>query len=43
MYVSVFPIDVVCRGFIINLTSVFLTNLGLSPSDKGKYIKKDPR
>ena len=37
---NVFPIEVGCRGFIANSTSVFLTNLGLSPSDKTKYIEK---
>ena len=31
---NVFPIEVGCRGFIANSTSVFLTNLGLPPSDK---------
>ena len=37
---NVFPIEVRCRGFIANSTSVFLTNLGLPPSDKRKYIEK---
>ena len=32
---NAFPIEVKCRGFITNLTSIFLTNLGLSPSKKG--------
>ena len=32
----VFPIEVGCRGFI----TVFLTNLGLPPSDKRKYMEK---
>ena len=27
-----------CRGFIANLTSVFLTNFGPPPSDKRKYM-----
>ena len=36
----VFSIEVGCRGFITNSTSAFLTNLGISPSDKRKYIKK---
>ena len=35
-----FPIKVGCRGFIANSTSVFLTNLGLPPSDKRKYMEK---
>ena len=37
---NVFPIKVGCRGFIANSTSVFLTNLGLPPSDKRKYMEK---
>ena len=37
---NVFPIKVRCRGFIANSTSVFLTNFGLSPSDKRKYMEK---
>ena len=37
---NVFPIEVGCRGFIDNSTSVFLTNLGLPPLDKRKYIEK---
>ena len=37
---NVFPIELGCRGFIANSTSVFLTNLGLPPSDKRKYIEK---
>ena len=37
---NVFPIEVGCRGFIANSTSAFLTNLGLPPSDKRKYIEK---
>ena len=37
---NVFPIEVGCRGFIANSTSVFLTNLGLPPSDKRKYMEK---
>ena len=37
---NIFPIKVGCRGFIYNSISVFLTNLGLSPLDKRKYIKK---
>ena len=37
---NVFPIEVGCHGFITNSTSVFLTNLGLSPPDKWKYLKK---
>ena len=36
----VFPIEVGCRGFIANSTSVFLTNLGLPPSDKREYMEK---
>ena len=36
---NVFPIEVGYQGFITNSTSVFLTNLGFSPSDKRKYIK----
>ena len=35
-----FPIKVRCRDFIANSTSVFLTNLGLPPSDKRKYMEK---
>ena len=37
---NVFPIEVGCRGFIVNSTFVFLTNLGLPPSDKRKYMEK---
>ena len=37
---NVFPIEVRCRGFIANSTSVFLTNFRLPPSDKTKYIEK---
>ena len=37
---NVFPIEVRCRDFITNSTSEFLTYLGLSPSDKRKYLKK---
>ncbi len=34
------PIEVGCRGFIANSTYVFLTDLGLAPSDKRKYMEK---
>ena len=37
---NVFPIEVECRGFIVNSTSVFLTNLELPSSDKRKCIEK---
>ena len=37
---SIFPIEVGCRCFIANSTSVFLTNFGLPPSDKRKYTEK---
>ena len=37
---NVFPIEVGCRGFFVNSTSAFLTNLGLPPSDKRKYMEK---
>ena len=37
---NVFPIEVGCKGFIAIATSVFLTNLGLPPSDKRKYMEK---
>ena len=37
---NVFPIEVGYRGFIANLTSIFLNNLGLPPSDKRKYMEK---
>ena len=37
---NVFPIEVKCRGFIANWTSTFLTNLGLPPSVKRKYMEK---
>ena len=37
---KVFLIKVGCRGFIANSTTIFLTNLGLSPSDKRKYMEK---
>ena len=37
---NVFPIEVRCRSFIANPTSAFLTNLGLPPSDKRKYMDK---
>ena len=33
---NLFPIEVGCRGFINNSSFAFLTNLGLSPSDKRK-------
>ena len=36
----VFPIEDRCRGFIANTTSIFLTNLGLPPSDKKEYMEK---
>ena len=38
--INVFSIEVGCRGFILNSTSTFLTNLGLPPSDKRKYTEK---
>ena len=38
--INVFPLEVRWRGFITNSTSKFLTNLGLFPSNKRKYIKK---
>ena len=37
---NVFPIEVRCRGFIAKSNSIFLTNLGLLPSDKRIYIDK---
>ena len=37
---NVFPNKVGCRGFVANSTSIFLTNLGLPPSDKRKYMEK---
>ena len=37
---NVLPIKVGWRGFIANSTSVFLTNLGLPPSNKRKYMEK---
>ena len=37
---NVFPIEVGYRGFIANSTSEFLTNLGLLPSNKRKYMDK---
>ena len=37
---NVFPIELGCRGVIANSTPVFLTNLGLPPSDKRKYMEK---
>ena len=37
---NVFPIEVWSKRFIANSTSVFLTNLGLPPSDKRKYMEK---
>ena len=40
---NVFPIEVGCRSFIANSTSVFFTNLGLPPSDKRKIHGKDRR
>ena len=39
----VLPVEVGCQGLITDSTSVFLTNLGLSPLDKRKYIKKDSK
>ena len=37
---NVLPIEVGCRGFIANSSSAFLTNIGLPPSDKRKYMEK---
>ena len=37
---NAFPIEVGCRGFITDSTSIFLSNLGLSLLDERKYIKK---
>ena len=37
---NVFPIEVGCRGLIAKSTSIFLTILGLPPSDKRKYMEK---
>ena len=37
---NVFPIEVGFRGFIANSTSIFLTNFGLPPSNKRKYMEK---
>ena len=37
---NVFPIKIGCRSFIDNSTPVFLTNLGLSQSDKRKYMEE---
>ena len=37
---NVFPIEVGCIGSIANSTSVFLSNLGLPPLDKSKYMQK---
>ena len=36
---NIFLIQVRCRGFITNSTSVFLTNLGLSRSDWNNYLR----
>ena len=38
--INVLPIEVGCRGFIANSTSIFLINFGLPPSDKRKYMEK---
>ena len=35
----ILPIEVGCRSFITNSTSVFKTNLGLPPSNKWKYME----
>ena len=37
---DIFPLEIGCQGFISNSTSTFLYKLGLSPSEKRKYIKK---
>ena len=40
---DIFPLEIGGRGCISNLTSTFLTKLGLSPAERRKYIKKDPK
>ena len=37
---TVFPLEVGCRGFIATSAYAFLSNLGLSPSEKRKYIEE---
>ena len=37
---DIFPLEIGCRGFILNSTSTFLIKLGLSPAKKREYIKK---
>ena len=37
---DIFPLEIGCRGFILNTTSTFLTKLRLSPAKKREYIKK---
>ena len=37
---DIFPLEIGCRGFILNANSRFLTKLGLTPAKKREYIKK---
>ena len=40
---DIFPLEIGCRGFILNATSTFFTKIGLTPAKKREYIKKDPK
>ena len=40
---DMFPLEIGCRGFILNATSTFLTKIGLTPAKEREYIKKDPK
>ena len=35
----IFPLEIGCRGFISNVTSIFLSKIGLLPAKKREYIK----
>ena len=39
----IFPLEIRCRGFISNSTSIFLSKLGLAPAETREYIKKVPK
>ena len=37
---DIFPLEIGCRGFILNATSKFLTKIGLTHAKKREYIKR---
>ena len=37
---DIFPLEIGCRGFILNATSTFFTKIGLTSAKKREYIKK---